>query len=174
MHSLSCLLLLTMFQQLQCRHASYQSVSEQNLQSLGWDHRQVIYWRPWCLCVWCADGSHGAYMLALSLAVPMRMSSLFFQLNSKKTIFTRWEKLERNAFNINILFSECRNFPLLNICLSKIWFGKKSYTRILSMEPNQIPMLNTHYAHPMRWAETSIEHTARYSIFRSIASIHTC
>ena len=102
MHSLSCLLLLTMFQQLQCRHASYQSVSEQNLQSLGWDHRQVIYWRPWCLCVWCADGSHGAYMLALLLC-PWEYEVFFSNsisvvrsyphLNSKKTIFTRWAKL---------------------------------------------------------------------------------
>ena len=92
------------------------------------------WWQSWCI-------------YASPLAVPMRMSSLFLQLNIRRAFLSSSEFENSNIYKMRKIMEKCiqhkytafwmSEISLLKICLSKLWFGKNSYTRILSVESTQ-------------------------------------
>ena len=94
----------------------------------------MCWWQSWCI-------------YARPLAVPMRMSSLFLQLNIRCVFLSSSEFRKSNIYKMRKTITECiqhkytvfwmLELSLLKICLSKLWFGKNSYTRILSMASTQ-------------------------------------
>ena len=94
----------------------------------------MCWWQSWCI-------------YARPLAVPMRMSSLFLQLNIRRAFLSSSEFEKNNIYKMRKTIKECIQhkytvfwmweLSLLKICLSKLWFGRNSYTRILSMASTQ-------------------------------------